>query len=142
MHLQIITPDKTVFESDEIDEILVPTDKGQLGILPHHINLITNLSSGEVTIKAKGKNKILGVTGGFLEVKNGKATILADYAEQAENIDTQKALEAKKRAEEILKNKKDIFPQEDLIKAQAELRRSLLQLHIAENHQKRHRRTS
>lgn len=142
MYLQIITPEKTVLESDEVNEILVPTEKGQIGILPHHINLITSLTSGELHIKIKEKFSILGITGGFLEVKDGKATILADYAEHAENINAEKALEAKKRAEDVLKNKKDILPQEDLIKAQAELRRSLLQLHIAENHQKRHRRSS
>ena len=140
MQLEIITPEKTVFK-EEIDEVLVPTDKGQIGILPHHVNLITNLTHGEMIIKANGKNRVLAVAGGFLEVKDNKVTILADYAEHAENINTQKALEAKNRAEEILKNKKDILPQEDLIRAQAELRRALLDLHIAQNHDKRHHKS-
>ncbi|HVF69371.1 MAG TPA: F0F1 ATP synthase subunit epsilon [Xanthomonadales bacterium] len=140
MFLQIITPEKTVF-NEEIDEILVPTDKGQIGILPHHINLVTSLTHGEMIIKANGKDRVLAVTGGFLEIKNNKVTILADYAEHAENINTQQALEAKNRAEEILKNKKDILPQEDLIRAQAELRRALLELNIAEGHTKRHNRS-
>lgn len=140
MHLQIITPEKIVFD-DEIDEILVPTDKGQIGILPHHINLITNLSSGEMIVKVKGKERFFGLTGGFLEIKNHNATIVADYATHAEDINTQRALEAKKRAEEALKNKKDIMPQEDLIRAQSELRRALLDLNIAESHSKRHHKS-
>jgi F-type H+-transporting ATPase subunit epsilon len=139
MRLQIITPEKKVFD-DEVDEVLVPTANGQIGILPHHINLISSLTSGEIVIKSKGKEKFLGITGGFLEVKTDKTTIISDYAAHPEEVNTQKALEAKKRAEEALKNKKDILPHEDLIRAQSELRRALLELNIAESHSKRRHR--
>lgn len=138
MHLQIITPEKIVYD-DEVDQILVPTEKGQIGILPHHINLITKISSGELIIRNKGTNRFIGVTGGFLEILKNTVTILADYATHAEGINTEKAEEAKKRAEEVIKNKKDILPQEDLIRAQSELRRALLELNIAQNHSKRRR---
>jgi F-type H+-transporting ATPase subunit epsilon len=138
MHLQIITPEKIVFNED-VDEILVPTDKGQIGILPHHINIVTKLISGELRIRSKSKEKILGLTGGFLEIVNNTATIIADFATLADDINTQKALDAKRRAEDVIKTKKDILPQEDLIRAQAELRRALLELNIAENHSKRRR---
>ena len=141
MHLQIITPEKIVF-NDEVDEILVPTEKGQIGILPHHINLITKLTNGELIIIVKDKKRFIGITGGFLEVKNNKATIISDFATLAEDVNTQKALEAKKRAEDALKNKKDILPHEDLVRAQSELRRALLELNIAENHTKRRRNAS
>lgn len=140
MHLQIITPEKSVLD-EEVDEVLVPTDKGQIGILPHHINLITKLSHGEMIIRTSGKEQSLAVTGGFLEVKNQKVTILADYAEHAEKIDADQALVAKKRAEEILKNKDKGINEQDLRAAQAELRRALLQLHISETHTKRHHRS-
>ncbi len=140
MLLEIITPEKTVL-NEEIDEVLVPTEKGQIGILPHHINIITKLTHGEMIIRTNGKERSLAVTGGFLEVKDQKVTILADYAEHAENINTQQALDAKKRAEEILKNKDQGINEQDLQAAQAELRRALLQLHISETHTKRHHRS-
>ncbi len=140
MHLQIITPEKSVLD-EEVDEVLVPTDKGQIGILPHHINLITKLAHGEMIIRTSGKERSLAVTGGFLEVKDQKVTILADYAEHADEIDADQALIAKNRAEEILKKRDQGINEQDLRTAQAELRRALLQLHIAENHNKRHHRS-
>lgn len=135
MHLEIITPEKSVF-NEEIDEVLVPTDKGQIGILPHHINLVTKLIQGEIIIKTKSKEKSVAVTGGFLEVANGKITILSDYAKHVDDIDIGKAQDARKRAEEVLKKRREINEQ-DMMKAQAELRRAILELHVAQR--KRHR---
>ncbi len=139
MYLQIITPEKSVFNG-EVEEVLAPTLNGQIGILPHHINLVTSLTDGELIIKIKDREKLFGLTGGFLEVKDSQITILADYAAQADEVNTQVAEAAKKRAEEIIKNKADQLPQEDLRQAQAELRRALLDLHIAGSHKKRHNR--
>lgn len=130
MYLEVITPEKTILKED-VDEVLVPTQQGQIGILPHHTNLVTELVHGEMIIKTKGKEHILAVTGGFLEVKDGKVTILADYAVHAEDIDVEKALSAQKRAEEVLKKKKEEISEKDFVIAQGELRRSLLELHIA-----------
>ena len=136
MYLQIITPEKSVFD-EEVDEVLAPTEKGEIGILPHHISLVTNLVPGELTIKQKGKEKAIAVTGGFLEVAHDKVTILADYAEHADKIDTQKAQEAQKRAEQILSKKPEDLNEHDIIMAQAELRRALLQQHIAQRHRRK-----
>jgi len=138
MFLEIITPDKTVL-NEEVGEILVPTEKGQIGILPHHINLVTQLTHGEMILKTNGKEKFLAIAGGFLEVTRDKVTILADYAEHAEDIDKEKAVEAQKRAEELLTKKKDELSHEEIIRIEGELRRSLLQQHIAERH---HRKSS
>lgn len=135
MFLEIITPEKIVL-NEEIDEVLVPTENGQIGILPHHINLITKLIHGEMIIRANGKERLLAIAGGFLEVKDQKATILADYAEHADKIDIEQALAAKKRAEEALRNKDKGINEQDLRAAQSELRRALLQLHISENYSK------
>lgn len=136
MHLEIITPEKSVLD-EEIEELLVPTDKGQIGILPHHISLVTKLAQGEMVIKSKGKNLFFAITGGFLEVKKDKITILADYAEHAQDIDVEKAQEAQNRAEELLSKKKEILSREEVIKLESELRRSLLQQHIAQRHKRR-----
>src|SRR5438045_955154 len=102
MHLDVITPEKTVL-SEEVDEILVPTPAGQIGILPHHINLVSQITQGEIVIRKKGKEQYFAITGGFLEVVQGKISIIADYAAHAEDIDVEKAIQAQKRAEEILK---------------------------------------
>src|SRR5262245_28091350 len=104
MHLDIITPEKTVL-SEEVDEVLVPTNKGQMGVLPHHINIVTSLTPGEIIIKSKSKNSSIAVSGGFLEVNKGKITLLADYAEHSSDIDLAQAEAAEKRAKEILSKK-------------------------------------
>lgn len=136
MHLTITTPEKTVF-NEEVEKILVPTEKGQIGVLPHHINLVSQLTSGEMIITAKGKEKVLAITGGFLDVQHDNVTILADYAEHAEEIDLEKARTAQKRAEEVLSKKTHDVTDPDIIRAEGELRRALLQQHIA---QRRHRK--
>jgi F-type H+-transporting ATPase subunit epsilon len=130
MHLDVITPERTVL-SDEVDEILVPTPSGQIGILPHHINLVSQISQGEIIIKKKGKEQYFAITGGFLEVANGKISVIADYAAHAEDIDVEKALKAQKRAEEILKKDRNAISDRDFAVASAELQKSLLQLNIA-----------
>src|SRR5579862_3881527 len=104
MELEIVTPEKIVFQGN-VDEIYVNTADGAIGILPHHINLFTKLVPGELKLKISGKEQYMAITSGFLEVKKNKVTILADYAVHAEDIDIQKAVEAQKRAEEILKKK-------------------------------------
>lgn len=135
MHLKIFTPEKVIYD-DQIDELIAPTVTGEIAILPHHINLITQLNEGEMTIKIKGREQHLAVTGGFLQVQNDLITVLADYAVRSEEIDTQKALEAQRRAEEILKRKREEISEKDFAIAQADLRRALLELRIAKRRRK------
>ncbi|MEK7571585.1 MAG: ATP synthase F1 subunit epsilon [Patescibacteria group bacterium] len=130
MQLEIVTPEKKTYNG-EADEVVVNTSDGQIGILPGHMNLFTKILPGEVIIKAKDKEQFLAITGGFLEVSNNKITILADYAIQAEEIKVDKALEAQKRAEAILKKKDEGVSEEDFAIAQADLRRALLELHVS-----------
>lgn len=138
MTIEIITPEKTVLK-EEADEILVPTEQGQIGILPHHINLVTQLVQGEIIIKKHGKEQYYAVTGGFLEVADGKVSILADYAAHAESIDVEKALAAQKRAAEVLKKKTENVSERDFAIAEAELRKSLLEIDVVNRHRRRHR---
>lgn len=130
MHLKIVTPEKIIYD-DQIDELIAPTITGEIAILPHHIDLITQLKEGEMTIKSKGKEQHLAITGGFLQVQNDLITVLADYAVRSEEIDAQKALEAQKRAEEILKRKREEISEKDFAIAQADLRKALLELKVA-----------
>jgi F-type H+-transporting ATPase subunit epsilon len=139
MQLEIITPEKTVFSESHIDEVLVPTAQGQIGILPHHINLVTQITNGEIIIKHKGKEQYMAVTGGFLEVAHGKVSILADYAAHAEDIDVEKAIKAQKRAEEMLKKGQDQATERDLALAAAELRKSILEIEIGTRRKHRNR---
>ncbi len=139
MHLEIITPEKVMF-TDEVDEFLLQTPKGQLAILPHHVNLMTEVLPGELIIKMKGKQQSLGATGGFLQITDGKCVILSDYAVRVEEIEVEKALAAQKKAEEIIKKKEDGVSERDYALAQADMRRAIMELEIGNKY--RHRRTT
>jgi F-type H+-transporting ATPase subunit epsilon len=130
MQLDVITPVKKIF-SDEVDEVIVNTTSGQIAILPHHINLFTKVMPGEMIIKQKKDEQYLAITGGFLEVANNKITVLADYAVKSEDIEVEKAIQAQKRAEELLKKKEEGISQRDQALAEADIRRSILELQIA-----------
>lgn len=128
--LEIITPEKVVY-SDKVSEVLVPTENGQLGILPKHVGLFARVVPGELIIKKGGSEQIVAITGGFLEVSKDKISILADYAIRAENIEVAKATEAKEKAEELIKNKAS---DQDNTMLEGQLRRAILELKIAGKH--------
>jgi len=129
MQLKILTPEKVAYDG-EADELIVPTVLGEIAILPHHVDLLTQLSEGEMTIKTKNKTLHIAATGGFLQINKDTVTLLADYAVQSEEINAQKALEAQKRAEEILKKKSEDVSETDLALAQSEMRRALMELKV------------
>lgn len=133
INLQIVSPDGVIFEGIA-DELLVPTPKGQIGILPHHVNLYSNLSEGEIIIKKGGKEKFIAILGGFLEVGVDKVTIVTDYAVEAESIQVAHAKEAKQRAETALKEQKSKV---DFIIADRDLKRSILELKVADRIKRR-----
>jgi len=130
MQLQIITPEKKVLEQ-EIDELIAPTTSGEIAILPNHVDLLTQIAPGELTIKIKDKEQHLAITGGFLHIVDGAITVLSDYAVKSEEIDAKKALEAQRRAEEILKRKADGLSDLEIATAQSALRRAIAELKVA-----------
>lgn len=133
LYLSIITPEKIIYK-DQIDEAIVPTTTGQISILPGHIGLITEISPGELVIKKEnGKQQSIAITDGFLEVSRNQITILANFAVIAENINLAKAEEAKKRAENLMKEK---VTEKDFRIAEAELRKAILELKVAGKHRK------
>jgi F-type H+-transporting ATPase subunit epsilon len=139
MDLEIVTPEKTIFK-DTIDEIALNTADGEIAVLPNHVNLFTKVMPGEVAIKyQKNKELFMAITGGFLEVNNNKLTLLADYAVRAEDIEVEKAIDAQKRAESVLKKAKDNVDAQDFASAQAELGKAILELHVAK---RKHRNTT
>lgn len=98
---EITTPERTVF-SDEVDEIVLPTLSGEIGILPHHIPLVSVLATGEARIRKGNETIYMAVSGGFIQVRPDKVVVLADSAEREEEIDEQKAEEARQRAKKLL----------------------------------------
>lgn len=126
--LTILSPVGEVF-NDSVEEVTLPTDKGEVTILTNHVPLFSKLVEGVATIVKGGKKNSIAVVGGFLEVKDNMATVLSDYAIRAENIQAARALEAKKRAESFLANKQS---KADLIMAEKQLQRSLLELKVAD----------
>lgn len=128
--LEIITPTKVVFK-EEVDEITVPTSDGEISVLPNHINLLTKVVNGELIIRKNGKIEPFAITGGFLEIANNHANILADEAIHASDIEVSKVEQAKERAEKAMKEKQT---EEDYETLQDEIRRTALQLKVARKH--------
>jgi len=128
--LEIITPEKVVLK-DEVDEVIVPTITGEIAILPNHAQLLTKINPGELVIKKNGKSQSFAILGGFLEVVNNHISVLADYAIRAEDIEIAKVQEAQERAKQKMKQKET---EQNFRVAEAELRKSLLQLKIARKH--------
>jgi F-type H+-transporting ATPase subunit epsilon len=125
--LEIVTAEKLIY-SDDVSAILAWGVEGQLGILPHHAPLMTMLQPGDLMIRKEKDEEYLAISGGFLEVRPDKVILLADACERADEIDIERAEEAKKRAEEALK----AGPSPDAAVAEAALRRSLIRLKVAE----------
>lgn len=98
---EIVTPEKVVFRT-EVKQVTVPTKTGEITVLPNHIPLVSALEPGVIElVTAAGEQEIISVSGGFLEVLSDKVVILADTAERAEEIDVQRAEEARARAEKL-----------------------------------------
>jgi F-type H+-transporting ATPase subunit epsilon len=133
LKFEIVTAERLVY-SDDVDVVIAPGVEGQLGILPNHASLLTMLQPGELVVRKEGEETEMFVSGGFLEVMQNRVTLLADVAERAEEIDIARAEEAKRRAEEQIKQAP---PEIDLAVAEAALRRALARIKIAERRKKR-----
>ncbi|MCL4354096.1 ATP synthase F1 subunit epsilon [Patescibacteria group bacterium] len=127
LHLEVITPEKIVYK-EEVDEVIIPTENGQIAILPNHVGLVTRVTPGEMIVKSGKNEHLMAITGGFLEVVDNKVSILAEYAIRAEDVEVAKAQEAQKRAENKIKEK---ATEHDFRVAEAELQKALLQLRVA-----------
>ena len=148
LKLKIVTPERLVLE-EMVDQVSLPTTMGEITVLPEHIPLITELSSGDVVALANGEYVPIAVVGGFVEVKkNGEGmtevAVLADFAEHVGELGDDKIEKAKARAEELKKlmparnasgiadaggeNKEHV----DFEHFEAELERSLTRVKIAD----------
>jgi F-type H+-transporting ATPase subunit epsilon len=90
MHLSVVTPERTVIDA-EVTEVTAPGAVGQLGILPDHITFIGTLDVGEIRFKARDGAAVLLMSGGLIEVRDNRITILADDAMKADQVDAEAA---------------------------------------------------
>ena len=134
LSVHIVTAEREVFTEDGVDEVVVPGIDGELTVLPEHAPLLTMIKPGVMRIVKSGEDVDMAITGGFLEVRQDRVTILADAAERAEEIDTVRAEEARRQAERALEERDaDV----DLAAAAATLQRSLMRLKAAERRRRR-----
>ena len=126
VRLTIVTPDATVY-SDDVEMVTLPAVVGQMGVLPEHVPLMTQMEPGEVIVRKGGRDSFLAVGDGLIEVAKDRVSILTDMAVAAENIDEAKAEEARQRAAARLREK---LSAEEVASVNASLIRSLAQLRV------------
>ena len=125
--LQIVTPDRLIVQ-EQVDEVEIPGSEGYFGVLPGHTPLLASLTVGELWYR-KGQEKFyLSLAFGFAEVLPDRVTILARLAERAEDIDVERAEEARRRAEQRLTQSTSDF---DYERARIALTKSLMRLQVS-----------
>jgi len=129
---KIVTPERTVFE-DTVDQITLPTTDGEVTILPNHRSYIASLKTGELMLRKGKEENYVYVSGGFIEFNNNELIVLADAAERAEEIDLKIAEEAKKRAEEI-KKQKITLDDTEYARVAAAIERETARIRVAKKH--------
>ncbi len=134
IHLKVITPEKIAFEED-IDEVSIPTPQGQITVLPHHIGIITSVEPGNLIIKKHQKENHFASGFGFAQVNNDAVNILVDLAAPEEELEEKAIEEAKKQAEEQMKQK-HLLSEEEYATAAANLQKALAQLKVKRRHRK------
>lgn len=108
LELKILTPDALIYESSEVSSVTLPTESGEITVLPLHIPLISRLKTGQIKVVKGGETFALAVSSGVLEVqKDSKVVVLAERSEMAHLIDIDRAEEAYRRAKEIKERIKD-----------------------------------
>lgn len=123
---EIVSQDRQVYQGD-VDIVVLPGAEGEMGILPNHSPVLTVLKFGIITVRTKGREEHFTVAGGFAEVQPDQVTVLADSAENVEEIDIQRAELAKQKAEETLA-KGIVTDTDSYLSIQAALKRSNLRM--------------
>jgi F-type H+-transporting ATPase subunit epsilon len=126
LRLRIVTPETTFYE-EEVDMVTLPAVEGQMGLLPGHIRMMTQMVPGEMIVHKDGRDQFLAVGEGLVEVSSERVDILTDMAITADNIDEAKAEEARQRAAARLRER---ISSEEVATVNASLVRSLAQLRV------------
>ena len=128
LQLEVVTPERRVL-SEQVNSVTVPGRSGEMGILPGHAPLISELQTGVLSYNEDGTVFQLHVSGGFVEVTDDRVSVLAEIAERPEEIDAARARQARERTEKQLSSWSGT--EEDFEKARAKLERSVVRLQLA-----------
>jgi F-type H+-transporting ATPase subunit epsilon len=126
LRLEIITPAATIF-SEDVEMVTLPGVDGEMGILPQHVPLMTQIVPGEMVVRKNGQDRFVAVGEGLVEITGDHVAILTDLAIAAENIDLVKAEEARQRAEARLLEK---LSAEEVASVNAALARTLAEIRV------------
>ena len=135
--LNVVTPEREVLRADDVESVLAPGVDGELGVLPRHAPLITQIQPGTLRLRQGGDDSYLSVTGGFLEVMDNQVTVLADASERSGEIDIERAERARDLAQQRLKQARLTPDGVDVARARLALLRSLARLRTAERARRR-----
>jgi F-type H+-transporting ATPase subunit epsilon len=125
--LEIVTPERKVY-SDQVEMLIAKAVTGEIGILSGHTPLVTSLAIGPLRVKKDGVEHLISVMKGFMEVTSDKVVILAEAAELAEEIDVDRAMHAKERAEALIRDKAEVV---DFMRAELALQRAITRLKVS-----------
>jgi len=134
LSLQIITPERVVFEEDGVDSVTLPGVEGELTVLPRHAPLMTALKPGPLTFRKAGGETDVALSGGFLEVRDDKVIVLADTAERSDEIDAARAEAARERARAELSSREGEI---DIARVLAALDRAQARIRVLERRRRR-----
>jgi len=126
LKLEIVTPEAKTY-SEDVEMVTLPGVEGEMGILPQHVPLMTQIVPGEIIVRKEARDYFLAVGEGFVEITGERVAIMTDMAIRAENVDEAKAEEARQRAEARLAEKLD---DEEAAMVSAALAHSLAQLKV------------
>ena len=134
LKVEIVTAEQLVYSEEDVDQLIVPGVEGELGVLTLHAPLLTMIQPGVLRI-VKGEEEVeMAITGGFIEVRDNRITILADAAERSEEIDEVRAEEARRQAQRRLEERGAEVP---LAQVQAELARALARIQAVSRRRRR-----
>lgn len=128
LRFELVSPERVVYSDEGVDMVIAPGADGELGILPKHTPLLTALGIGELRLRKGEEEESFAVHGGFLEVLGNRVIVMADVAEQADEIDLARSEEARERAERRYRDRPEGL---DMARLQAALRRSRVRLKVA-----------
>lgn len=136
MRCEIVTQERAVF-SGKVQYVSLPGSEGRMGILPNHSSMLTTLGFGEVVVRSKdGSEEYFAIGGGFAEVQPDKVVVLADSAEQADEIDIERAESARIRAEKYMAEGVPEDP-ERYAQIRASLQRAQIRIDVAQRRRRR-----
>lgn len=132
-HVSIVTPDGTVYD-DASTMLVVTTETGEMGLMADHLPIIASLAIGELTVKhsdTDDADTYIAVNGGYVKFDGKDAEVIADSAELQSNIDVDRAMSAKERAEKAIQHAREVNDPDELARGQVHLARALNRLRVS-----------